>query len=148
MVEDYPIVWLPTPYLDLNSPDGTFIRAAFESSNRQKNLGNAAYYPGFRHASLSAWLWYGPYDGPYSTFGEPPNTTYVWAAPFPDPDPQGRHDWTPLSRDVGGIALCSISTNTTVKRHRLFFTYRRTGRTPPTNQHGPHPAPTTNVFGS
>ncbi|MDL9939059.1 hypothetical protein QSJ18_20155, partial [Gordonia sp. ABSL1-1] len=104
---------------------------------------------GFRHASLSVWLWYDKFYGLYSTV-EPPNTTYVWAAPFPDPDPdpQGWHDWTPLSRDVGGIALCSISTNPTVKPDRLFFTYRRTSRTPPTNQHGPHPAPTTNVFGS
>lgn len=143
-IEDYPMVWFDTPDLDLKSPDGTFVRALVESWYLRMELGSGAYFPGYRQASLKEYLW--P-DEVWLPRHDPPHTTYVWAAAFPDPDPQNEHDWHTRSAEVGGVAVCIASPGTELARSGMFFTYQRSGKTPPADQHGARPAPSVNVFG-
>lgn len=142
-IEDYPIVWLDTPNLDLDSPDGTFVRGIAESWYLRSQLGPEAYFPGYRQASVSAYVW----SDDLWPRHDPPHTTYMWVAPFPDPDPQNDSDWHPLSSQVGGVAVCVTSPGTAPADGALIFTYSRSGRTPPANQHGPRQAPVRNIFG-
>jgi hypothetical protein len=142
-IEDYPIVWLETPNLDLDIPDGTFVRGIAESRYLRSQLGPGAYFPGFREASVSNYVWS---DNLWPRH-DPPHTTYMWVAPFPDPDPQNDPDWHPLSAQVGGVAVCDTSPGTPGADDAVLFTYSRSGRTPPANQRGPRQAPIRNIFG-
>lgn len=142
-IENYPIVWLETPNLDLDSADGTFVRGIAESRYLRSQLGPDAYFPGFREASVSAYVW----SDDLSPRHNPPHTTYMWVAPFPDPDPQNNPTWHPLSAQVGGVAVCATSPGIPVADDAVFFTYSRSGRTPPVNQHGPRQKPVRNIFG-
>lgn len=141
--EDYPIVWLDTPNLDLDSPDGTFVRGIAESWYLRSQLGPEAYFPGYRQAAVSAYVW----SDELWPRHDSPHTTYMWVAPFPDPDPQNDPDWHPLSAQVGGVAICVTSPGTALADGALIFTYSRSGQTPPSDQRGPRSAPVGNVFG-
>lgn len=142
-IEDYPIVWLGTPNLDLDSPDGTFVRGIAESWYLRSQLGPEAFFPGYREASVSAYVW----SDDLRPRHDPPHTTYMWVAPFPEPDPQNKRDWRPRSPQVGGVAVCGTSPGTPLADDALFFTYSRSGQPPPANQHGPRQAPVRNIFG-
>jgi hypothetical protein len=142
-IQDYPIVWLDTPNLDLDSPDGTFVRGIAESWYLRSQLGLEAFFPGYRQASVSAYVW----SDELWPRHDPPHTTSMWVAPFPDPDPQNDPDWHPLSAQVGGVAVCVTSPGTHLADGGLFFTYSRGGRTPPENQRGPRQAPIRDIYG-
>ena len=91
-VTDYPVIWLPTPALDLNSPDGTFARAYGESIYRSQWLGWDGVAPGFQEA-YDPMLPFADYDGLPLGYQRDarrrvgPHVSYMWAAPFPEPDP-------------------------------------------------------------
>lgn len=154
-VADYPIRWLPTPNLDLTSPDGTFVRGIAETYLHARLLGDPGLTPGFTDAIRPAL----DFDlmrkkfGTLKTDHEPPETIYLFAAPFPydhladHPTDIGQgHTLTP---GMGAAAICIAGPHPPATDHALFFfTYRRTGKPPPTNQHGPQTAPTTNIFGN
>lgn len=157
---DYPVIWLPTPALDLNSPDGTFARAYGESIYRSQWLGWDGVAPGFQEA-YDPMLPLTDFDGQPLGYQRDarrrvaPHISYMWAAPFPEPDPAEKDDtggnWRSLSPDVGGLALCvhaAIRLPKGVAAPALeIFTYRRDGTAPPADQQGPRAMPSLNVFG-
>ena len=151
---DYPIIWIPTPHLDLNSPDGTFVRAFGESIYRSLWLSWAGVAPGFREA-FDPMMRLTEIDGRPLFYRRdkqsrlPPHVSYIWAAPFIEPTPHDTDKWTPPGPHVGGVALCVRSTLPLRGGGPglQFFTYRRAGQTPPADQRGSYPAPSNNVFG-
>lgn len=142
-VADYPIVWLETPNLDLNTADGTFVRALAESWYLRSELGPEAYFPGYRQASNRAYLWWDSILPRH----DPPHTAYMWIAPFAYHHPQNKYEWKPLSDEIGGVSVCMTSPGTALADSGMLYNYRRTGKKPPTHQHGPYAAPSSNVFG-
>ncbi|PXW35135.1 UNVERIFIED_CONTAM: hypothetical protein DES50_10176 [Williamsia faeni] len=143
-VVDYPVVWFDTPHLDLDTPDGTFVRAIFESYILRSELGASAYFPGWDEATGDSWYNWGDRPG-YGPRNNPPFTIFAWVAPFIDPDPAGISDWTPPSDTVGAVIVCSR--NSVGNDYAMIYTYQRTGTAPPADQHGNQPTPNRNVYG-
>lgn len=142
-IANYPVVWLETPTLDLNSPDGTFVRALAESWYLREELGPNAYFPGYRQASNTAFR---SWDS-ISPRHDPPHTVYMWVAPFTHRDLMNKYSWPSLSAEVGGASICMAAPTVRFNPGGMLYNYRRTGHAPPSNQHGPRAAPTDNVFG-
>jgi hypothetical protein len=129
--------WLPTPAVDLTSPDGTFIRAFAEGDTlRLFNIDEKkGSYPGFpkadsTHNRLSGGggEWYGYAVRWVVNLGTQPDgsaVTQVCEATSITPD---------------GAIHEGLSNITLV--------YRREGVAPPANQEGPAPAPAVSVFGN
>ncbi|MCM3897574.1 hypothetical protein [Gordonia sputi] len=152
---DYPIRWLPTPNLDLTSPDGTFVRGIAETYLHARLLGDPGLTPGFTDAMRPAL----DFDlmrkkfGTLKTDHEPPETIYLFAAPFPydhlADHPTDIGQGHTLGPNMSAAAICIAGPHPPATDHALFFfTYRRTGKPPPAHQHGPLAAPTTNIFGN
>ncbi|WP_020109699.1 hypothetical protein [Nocardia sp. 348MFTsu5.1] len=141
-VDDYPVVWFDTDTLDLTTPDGTFVRAIFESYIQRSELGFSAYFPGWADATGDSWYNWGNRRGT-GPRNNPPFTIFAWVAPFP----VGQQPWTSLSESLGGVIVCSRDSLNTYVEYAMAFTYQRTGNSPPADQHGDQPAPTRNLYG-
>lgn len=162
---DYPIVWIPTPNLDLNSADGTFVRAIAEPEYRSEWLDWAGTSPGWLQAYQPMYspgsVTEGDHVVYYNRYRPPPkpHITYMWAAPFPTGDPHSYYPpgarpvnnqyWSAPNKEIGGVAVCFKSTvaGYSDKSVLEFFTYRREGIPPPADQHGSRAMPNSNVFG-
>ncbi|MGC4936236.1 hypothetical protein ACLQ3C_21455, partial [Gordonia sp. DT30] len=127
--------WIPTPALDLMSPDATFIRAVNDSTYiamESGSQGARAAYPGFLHAS---------------EFHHPPphigGGTDDPTQPLP---PSNGALFIGAFHSDGNIATATICVPGPAWTGEV-LTYRRTGTPPPANQHGPHWYPIHNVFG-
>ena len=66
----------------------------------------------------------------------------MFVTPFPSNALQ-----TPLTPELGAAAVCEWDPGPDQDKALVFFTYRRTGRKTPSNQHGPRASPVTDVFG-
>ncbi|MDS1114655.1 hypothetical protein RD149_12840 [Gordonia westfalica] len=151
----FPFRWVPTRALDLNSPDGTFVRAITETEVLFSYLGSSAMRslvpPGYVEAARSFW--------PLRVSNIPPlniapRTTYLFAADFPDTvrqpgEPRHQSHASPNPTDeLGRAAVCTFTAEPNPKPIlRALFTYRRTGISPPADQKGPLNQPPVNVFG-
>lgn len=137
---------MPTNVLDLNSPDGTFVRTFVESTTLAFFAGGAGQaYPGFAAAMQPA-IDPARHDG---TALEAHGVSYFRLTEFTHhSEDQARvtgcvaspfgHPSTPIESpgaDSNGIVTAFL------------LTYERRGQSPPPNQHGGQRAPSTSVFG-
>ena len=140
--DDYPMVWIENPSLDLSSPDGTFIRGFVESWLRSVRIGEKGNFPGFSTVygdSQTFSLNYGPF---YSE----PFVSYLWPAPYTDlSSPAKRSE--PASRPIGGAVVCMTAEPLQNQGHEFSFTYERSGRLPVSHQAGPRSSPRSHIFG-
>lgn len=130
-------MWLTTPWLDLTSAEGTFVRAVAETRIRSFQLGKDGEFPGFDKASPGGTYSYRMYP----RRDDKPHTTYMWVPP------QSARPPVATSATIGAAIVCHSTPGTEQKNSDGAFTYRRGQHQPPTNQRGPLPTPTTSVFG-
>jgi hypothetical protein len=129
--------WVPTPALDLMSPDGTFIRAFAEADElRIFNMHEAkGSYPGFAEASRIKHVTGGS--------GMPASGFAVrWVLDFAV-QPDGTA--TANVCEISAISPDGPPPNPSILKSTM--TYHRTGAPPPSDQFGPARAPASSVFG-
>ncbi|MCS3876972.1 hypothetical protein M2359_000601 [Gordonia amarae] len=140
--DDYPMVWIENPALDLTSSDGTFIRGFLESWLLSVRIGKKGNFPGFSTAygeSLTISLNYGPF---YSE----PFVSYLWPAPYTDLSSLEERS-EPASRPVGVAVVCMTTDPLENQGYEFSFTYERSGRLPVSHQAGPRSTPRSKIFG-
>lgn len=155
----FPVRWLPTPALDLDSSDGTFIRAIAEANTRGIRLGLAGLPPGFERARGGDFRPQTFEGAENSAENRDSFTTYLWTVPFPVDEWNAKLDAgknidpLPVIDDMQGAAVvCSYTPLYTQPQYLkaiyiTAFTYQRTGTAPPTRQRGALSGPANNVFG-
>lgn len=146
--EDRPIRWVDSGILDLNSPDGTFIRAVAETNYLLLATHDYRIVPtGYIQATSIR-----PIEEIYDNDRKPripAGVVYLTAIPFPQSLNNPRKtDSPPATDEVGRAAICySVNPLRYEFEPQSIFIYKRSGHAPPPNQFGPRNQPTVNVFG-
>ncbi len=144
-----PFQWVSSDFVDLNSPDGTFVRGIVETNFLlMATHDHDVVPPGYLEATNDKRPIRELYDNDKKP-GIPPGTIYfavirfppILGGPTPTPAP-------PETSEIGRAAVCySVDPVRFGFEPHLNFTYKRVGKAPPSDQSGPGNQPTVNVFG-